>query len=142
RLGSRSVPASRPTPHMEARSRPAPAMTTPRLERSGNPASPAAEGLVAKVTRPAGQRSRQLKHNTHSLPINLPEGRQAPSQYCSQIWQSPQVSAVLPMRQGVKRLSRPNNAPRGQRKRQKNRGRARFKPTTARNTTPSSQVEA
>ncbi len=40
------------------------------------------------------------------------------------------------MRQGAKRLNRPNSAPRGQIKRQKNRGRTRFRPTTPRNTDP------
>ena len=81
----------------------------------------AAEALPAKVRRSAGQRSRQLKHKTHSPPMICPEGRQAPSQYCSQMQQSPHLSEVLPIRQGVKRLRRPNSAPRGQTNRQKNR---------------------
>ena len=97
---------------------------------------------MAKVTRPAGQRSRQFIHMTHSLPIKVPEGRQAPSQYSSQMRQSPQRSEVLPMRQGAKRLKRPNSPPRGQMKRQKNRGKTRFRPSTPRKTTPSSQAEA
>ena len=81
-------------------------------------------------------------HMTHSPVMMVPDGRQAPSQYSSQMRQSPHLSAVLPMRQGEKRPNRPNSAPRGQMNRQKNRGRTRFKPTTPRNTTPMSQAEA
>ena len=142
RLASRLAPASPPTSHMEARSSPDPATIKPRRDRSGNPTSPAAEGWSAKVTRLAGQRCRQFMHMTHSPVMMVPEGRQAPSQYSSQMQQSPHLSEVLPMRQGEKRPSRPNSAPRGQMKRQKNRGRTRFRPTTARNTAPNSQAEA
>src|SRR5665647_2384128 len=142
RLASRFAPACPPTPHMEARTSPDPATIKPRLDRSGNPTSPAAEALPAKVTRPAGQRSRQFMHITHSPAMKVPDGRQAPSQYSSQMQQSPHLSAVLPMRQGEKRPNRPNSAPSGQMNRQKNRGRTRFKPTTPRNTTPMNQAEA
>src|SRR3989339_1089018 len=139
RPASRPAPASPPTPHTEARSSPDPATIKPRRDRSGNPASPAAEGLPAKVTRPAGQRSRQFMHMTHSPTMMVPDGRQAPPQYSSQMQQSLHLSEVLPMRQGEKRPRSPNSAPRGQMNRQKNRGRTRFKPTTPRNTIPMNQ---
>src|SRR3989339_872510 len=93
RPASRPAPASPPTPHTEARSSPDPATIKPRRDRSGNPASPAAEGLPAKVTRPAGQRSRQFMHMTHSPVMMVPDGRQAPSQYSSPTQQSPPLPA-------------------------------------------------
>ena len=80
RQGSRFSPASPPTSHIEARTSPDPEMIKPRRDRSGNPASPAAEARPAKVIRPAGQWSRQFRHMTHSPTMMVPAGRQAPSQ--------------------------------------------------------------
>ena len=65
----------------------------------------------------------QAVHAREHSPVMIsPAGRQAPSQYCSQRQQSPQVSTVLPQTPGVKQLRRPKSTPRGQAKRQKNRG--------------------
>jgi len=140
----RPVSASAPTRHKGTVSAPAATATmAPRREISVTGCSPAADGRAAKPMRPLGHWARQFMHITHSLCTSSPDGRQAPSQYCSHRRQSPQRPwSDFPTRQGAKRLRRPSIAPSGQRKRQKKRGRARLSPITAKSTAPNVQADS